>query len=108
MMEEMSALYTNNTWELVPLPLGKTPVACGRVYAVKVGPDGRIDRLKARLVAKGFTQVNAWLALHQLDIKNAFLHGELKEDVYIWSNLLVLLLSGSLVLYVAFVVHSMA
>ena len=56
MAEEMDALYSNDTWELVALPPGKSPVGCRWVYAVKVGPDGQIDRLKALLVAKGYTQ----------------------------------------------------
>nr|ABN08283.1 hypothetical protein MtrDRAFT_AC155889g9v2 [Medicago truncatula] len=108
MVDEMAALHSNDTWDLVPLPDGKTTVGCRWVYTVKVGSDGKIDRLKARLVAKGYTQifvldygdtfslvakiasVRLFLAiavihqwpLHQLDIKNAFLHGELHEEVY--------------------------
>ena len=56
MAEEMDALYSNVTWELIALPPGKSLVGCRWVYTVKVGPDGQIDRLKARLVAKGYTQ----------------------------------------------------
>ena len=55
MTEEMDALSSNGTWELVVLPPGKSPVGCHWVYIVKVGPDGKIDRLKAHLVAKGYT-----------------------------------------------------
>ncbi|KAJ7954574.1 Retrovirus-related Pol polyprotein from transposon TNT 1-94 [Quillaja saponaria] len=57
MVDEMNALHTNGTWELVSLPSGKSTVACKWVYTVKVHPDGSIDRLKARLVAKGYTQI---------------------------------------------------
>ena len=55
MTEEMNALSSNGTWELVALPPGKSPVGCHWVYIVKVGPDGKIDWLKANLVAKGYT-----------------------------------------------------
>ncbi|RVW46896.1 Retrovirus-related Pol polyprotein from transposon TNT 1-94 [Vitis vinifera] len=108
MVDEMTALHSNGTWDLVVLPSGKSTVGCRWVYAVKVGPDGQVDRLKARLVAKGYTQVYgsdygdtfspvakiafvrlllsmaamcSW-PLYQLDIKNAFLHGDLAEEVY--------------------------
>ena len=56
MTEEIDALYSNGTWELVALPPSKSPVGCRWIYTVKVGPDGKIDRLKVRLVAKGYTQ----------------------------------------------------
>ena len=108
MIDEMVALESNHTWELVPPPPGKPVVGCKWVFNVKVGPDGQVDRLKARLVAKGYTQVygqdysdtfspvakmtsvrlfiamaamKRW-PLFQLDIKNAFLHGDLEEEIY--------------------------
>ena len=108
MAEEMDALYSNDTWELVALPPGKSLVSCRWVHTVKVGPDGQIDRLKARLVDKGYTQqygsnyydtfspvakiasvclllsmaaTRSW-PLFQLDIKNVFLHGDLAKEVY--------------------------
>ena len=56
MVKEMDALYSNGTWELVTLPLVKSPTSCRWVYTVKVGPDDQVDRLKACLVAKGNTQ----------------------------------------------------
>ena len=56
MTDELSALHNSGTWELVPLLSGKSIVGCKWVFAIKVGPDGTIDRLKAHLVAKGLKQ----------------------------------------------------
>ena len=54
MDKEIEALEVTNTWSLVPLPLGESPIGCKWVYRVKYLPDGSIERYKARLVAKGF------------------------------------------------------
>ena len=54
LVNEMTALHSNGTWDLIVLPSGKSTVGCRWVYAVKVGPD-QVDRLKACLVAKGYT-----------------------------------------------------
>ena len=39
-VEEMAALFSIDTWDLVILPVGKTLVGCRCVYTVKIGPDG--------------------------------------------------------------------
>ena len=57
MVDEMAALHSTGTWDLVVLPFDKFPVGCRWVYTVKVASDGQVDHLKARLVAKGYTQV---------------------------------------------------
>ena len=58
MVEAITALHSTSTWDLVTLPVGKSPIGCRWVYIVKIGPNGGVDRLKARLVAKGFTQIH--------------------------------------------------
>uniref|UniRef100_A0A8R7UCU5 Reverse transcriptase Ty1/copia-type domain-containing protein n=1 Tax=Triticum urartu TaxID=4572 RepID=A0A8R7UCU5_TRIUA len=108
MIEELNALEKNRTWELVHLPEGKKAVSCKWIYTVKQNPEGKIERYKARLVARGYSQTygidydetfapvakmstvriliscatNFGWPLHQLDVKNAFLHGDLHEEVY--------------------------
>ena len=56
MDDEYSALMRNNTWTLVPLLAGRTPIGSKWVFRVKYLPDGLIDKYKAGLVAKGFNQ----------------------------------------------------
>jgi len=57
MIEEMTALDENGTWDLVSRPVGKKSIGCKWVFAIKVNPDGTVAWLKARLVAKGYAQI---------------------------------------------------
>ena len=108
MDEEMHALEKNYTWEFVSLPRGKRVIGCRWVCTPKFKANGTSERLKARLVAKGYAQsygvdyfetfapvtkfntIRVLIALAakcgwdilQFDVKNAFLRGELEEDVY--------------------------
>lgn len=106
MLDEMKSVETNQTWELVDPPAGCRPIGLKWVYKVKRDEHGNIVRHKARLVTKGYVQrsgidfeevfapvarmdsVRLLLAMaasegwevHHMDVKTAFLNGELTEE----------------------------
>ncbi|RVW46810.1 Retrovirus-related Pol polyprotein from transposon RE2 [Vitis vinifera] len=78
MADEMAALHSNGTWDLIVLPSSKSIVGCRWVYIVKVGPDGQIAFVRLLL---SMAVMRSW-PLYQLVIKNVFLHGDLAKEVY--------------------------
>ncbi|RVW54234.1 Retrovirus-related Pol polyprotein from transposon TNT 1-94 [Vitis vinifera] len=83
--DEIDALEKNGTWTITDLPVGKRPVGCKWIFTIKYKADGSVERFKARLVARGILlslAINQDWCLQQLDIKNAFLNGDLEEEVY--------------------------
>lgn len=107
--DEIHSIIKNQCWDLVDLPSGVKPIGLKWVFKLKRNSDGSINKHKARLVAKGYVQqhgidfdevfapvarletirllinlaaISGW-EIHHLDVKTAFLHGELKETVYV-------------------------
>ena len=110
MKEEMESLHKNHTWDLVMPPKDKKNFGCKWIYKKK-GETSSIEdeKYKARFVAKGYSQVEGVdyndvfspvvkhtsirvllalvashdLELEQMDVKTAFLHGDLDEEIYL-------------------------
>ena len=108
MQEGLDSIKDNDTFSLVPLPAGRHAIGCKWVFKIKRHADGSVERYKARLVAKGYSQLYgidftetfapvvrfsslrailviaaaADYEIHQMDVKTAFLNGDLDEDIY--------------------------
>ena len=108
MDDEMASLAANGTWTLKEVPEGVKPIPVKWVYKIKRDTAGNVERFKARLVAKGFRQQEGVdynevfaptgkystfralmakgaaenLYIEQIDIKTAFLQGDLEEEIY--------------------------
>jgi hypothetical protein len=108
MAEEMAALDKNEASDLVELSTGRNPIGNKWVFKRKLNAEGKVEKYKARLVAKGYSQVEGIdfseifspfakltsirfllyvvvafdFEVEQMDVKTTFLHGDLKEEIY--------------------------
>ncbi|KAK7276201.1 hypothetical protein RIF29_17337 [Crotalaria pallida] len=108
MNEEIKSMKDNDVWDLVPLPEGEKPIGNKWIYKTKRDSKGNVERFKAPLVGKGYTQKKGIdyketfspvsskdsfriimalvahfdLELHQMDVKTAFLNGDIDETIY--------------------------
>jgi hypothetical protein len=108
MTEEYQSIMKNDVWDIVLRREGKSVVTSKWIYKIKHAVDGSVEKYKARFVARGFSQVEGidyeetfapiarytsictiislaasmgW-RVHQMDVKTAFLNGEIEEEVY--------------------------
>ena len=106
---KIQSIQRNETWSLTELPAGAKKIGVKWIYKTKLNEFGEVDKFKARLVAKGYAQQHgvdyievfasvarmdtirmlialaaqrSWL-IYQLDVKSAFLHRELSEDLFV-------------------------
>jgi len=108
MVDEMASLHKNEASDLVELPTRRKPVGNKWVFKKKTNAEGKVEKYKARLVAKGYSQmpridfgdifspiakvtsIRLLLSIaatfdfevEQMDVKTAFLHGDLEEEIY--------------------------
>lgn len=110
MEDKLLSMSQNGVWTLVDRTSDMRPIGCKWIYKTKRGVDGKIDKYKARLVAKEYSQQEGIdynetfspvstkdafrvlmalvahfnLELHQMDVKTAFLNGDLEVDIYMF------------------------